>query len=93
MAVFADVLGVDAAYHVSCFTCYQCEELLIDLIYFTHEGKIYCGRHHAEIIKPRCSGCDEVQEPIKFVLSAIQNDSVIISHIQINSIFLKAIYY
>ena len=48
------------AWHPACFTCFKCEELLIDLIYFSHDGKIYCGRHHAELVKPRCSGCDEV---------------------------------
>jgi hypothetical protein len=38
--------------------------LLVDLIYFYHEKdeKVYCGRHHAEKIKPRCAACDEVRE-------------------------------
>jgi len=23
-------------------------------------GRLYCGRHHAETLKPRCAACDEV---------------------------------
>uniref|UniRef100_A0A8B9TA15 Prickle planar cell polarity protein 2 n=1 Tax=Anas platyrhynchos TaxID=8839 RepID=A0A8B9TA15_ANAPL len=42
MAVFASRAGV-------------CNELLVDLIYFYQDGKIYCGRHHAECLKPRCA--------------------------------------
>lgn len=38
----------------------MCNELLVDLIYFYQDGKIYCGRHHAERLKPRCTACDEV---------------------------------
>ena len=32
----------------------------MDLIYFYKDRKLYCGRHHAETTKPRCSACDEV---------------------------------
>ena len=35
-------------------------ELLVDLIYFHVDGELYCGRHHAETLKPRCAACDEV---------------------------------
>lgn len=38
----------------------MCKELLVDLIYFYQDGKIFCGRHHAERLKPRCTACDEV---------------------------------
>ena len=54
--------AAEECWHPGCFSCHQCKELLIDLIYFVHESKIYCGRHHAELIKPRCAGCDEVGE-------------------------------
>ncbi|XP_022236808.1 protein espinas-like, partial [Limulus polyphemus] len=47
-------------WHPSCFVCSECKELLIDLIYFTKDGKLYCGRHHAECFKPRCASCDEI---------------------------------
>lgn len=40
--------------------CSTCRELLVDLIYFYHAGKVYCGRHHAEHLRPRCQACDEV---------------------------------
>ena len=32
----------------------------MDLIYFYKDRKLFCGRHHAETLKPRCSACDEV---------------------------------
>ena len=40
--------------------CAICNNLLVDLIYFFKEGAIYCGRHYAELYKPRCAACDEV---------------------------------
>ena len=63
VAVFADRAGSSKCWHPACFTCSDCGELLVDLIYFYHEGdrKIYCGRHHAEKLKPRCAACDEVE--------------------------------
>ncbi|KPP68215.1 hypothetical protein Z043_113126, partial [Scleropages formosus] len=60
MAVFASRAGLGACWHPQCFQCAQCHELLVDLIYFYQDGKIYCGRHHAERIKPRCQACDEI---------------------------------
>ncbi|KAG8137848.1 hypothetical protein E2320_003793 [Naja naja] len=33
---------------------------VFDLIYFFQDRKIHCGRHHAELLKPRCSACDEI---------------------------------
>ena len=36
------------------------QELMVDLIYFYKDRALYCGRHHAETLKPRCSACDEV---------------------------------
>jgi prickle len=47
-------------WHPSCFMCSKCKELLIEMIYFVHEGKLYCGRDHAEQLKPRCAACDEI---------------------------------
>lgn len=61
MAVFASRAGPGLCWHPSCFACSTCSELLVDLIYFYHDGKIHCGRHHAELLKPRCSACDEVK--------------------------------
>ncbi|MBW04989.1 Prickle-like protein 3, partial [Eschrichtius robustus] len=46
--------------HTQCFVCSTCRELLVDLIYFYHAGKVYCGRHHAERLRPRCQACDEI---------------------------------
>lgn len=47
-------------WHPKCFNCSACDELLVDLTYCVHEDKIYCERHYAEMLKPRCNACDEV---------------------------------
>ncbi|XP_046662030.1 prickle planar cell polarity protein 3-like isoform X2 [Homalodisca vitripennis] len=60
MSVFASRAGPNSCWHPACFVCSVCQELLVDLIYFYREGKLYCGRHHAETLKPRCSACDEI---------------------------------
>ncbi|XP_066935130.1 LOW QUALITY PROTEIN: prickle planar cell polarity protein 3-like [Clytia hemisphaerica] len=52
--------GKEACWHPACFQCTTCQELLVDLVYFYQEGRVYCGRHHAELLKPRCSACDEI---------------------------------
>ena len=63
IVVFAARAGHGKCWHPHCFVCGMCEELLVDLIYFYQDGKIYCGRHHAERLKPRCCACDEVRLP------------------------------
>lgn len=60
IAVFASRAGHGSCWHPQCFQCASCSELLVDLIYFYQDGQIYCGRHHAERLKPRCQACDEV---------------------------------
>ena len=62
IGIFAGRAGVNACWHPSCFQCSTCEELLVDLIYLYNnsDAKVYCGRHHAELFKPRCPACDEV---------------------------------
>uniref|UniRef100_A0A9L0J0X6 Prickle planar cell polarity protein 3 n=1 Tax=Equus asinus TaxID=9793 RepID=A0A9L0J0X6_EQUAS len=62
IAVFASRAGLGACWHPQCFVCSTCRELLVDLIYFYHAGKVYCGRHHAERLRPRCQACDECTE-------------------------------
>ena len=61
VAVFAEQ-AKGMCWHPTCFTCSECNELLAQLIYFWDEKelKLYCGRHHAEIMKPRCAACDEI---------------------------------
>uniref|UniRef100_A0A336K8B4 Protein prickle n=1 Tax=Culicoides sonorensis TaxID=179676 RepID=A0A336K8B4_CULSO len=60
IGVYASRFGPNSCWHPSCFVCFVCKELLVDLIYFHREGRLYCGRHHAETLKPRCSACDEI---------------------------------
>ena len=42
--------------------CATCKELLVDLLYCydPDKNRIYCGRHHGDLLVPRCAGCDEV---------------------------------
>lgn len=61
VAVKAHRAGSEVAWHPKCFTCNKCGDLLADLVYFFHQGNIYCGRDLAEILKiPRCKACDEL---------------------------------
>ena len=60
IAVFAPKAGEDLCWHAACFVCSTCEELLVDLCYCHKDGIIYCERHYAEQIRPRCAACDEV---------------------------------
>ncbi|XP_027763800.1 prickle-like protein 1-A [Empidonax traillii] len=50
----------DQFWHPSCFSCHFCHQPLVDLIYFQQDGRIYCGRHHAELFRPRCASCDQL---------------------------------
>ncbi|XP_058461914.1 protein prickle-like [Malaya genurostris] len=60
MGVSASRFDPGTCWHPACFICSVCKELLVDLIYFHREARLYCGRHHAETLKPRCSACDEI---------------------------------
>jgi len=60
ICVHAERIGRNAFWHPQCFTCRQCKEFLVNLIYFGKDGQLYCGRHHAEQYKPRCTACDEI---------------------------------
>lgn len=72
ICVFAARAGPNTCWHPACFTCCVCHELLVDLIYFWREGRLYCGRHHAETLKPRCSACDEVSSYSLFAKLSIK---------------------
>lgn len=58
--IWTDRAGEDRQWHPGCFVCTECKELLVDLIYFYNDNKVYCGRHYCELHKPRCSACDEL---------------------------------
>jgi len=60
LAVSAPKVGKDQLWHAACFTCAKCQELLVDLCYCVKDGAIYCERHYAELLRPRCAACDEV---------------------------------
>ncbi|XP_039483832.1 uncharacterized protein LOC120446761 [Drosophila santomea] len=61
VAVKADRAGKEIAWHPGCFKCITCRELLADLVYFFHQGQVFCGRDLAIRLKiPRCRACDEL---------------------------------
>jgi len=60
MAVAAAKLDDMILWHAACFTCADCHELLVNLCYCCKDGNIYCERHYAELVRPRCAACDEV---------------------------------
>jgi hypothetical protein len=60
LGVVAPKFGDRTLWHPSCFVCSSCEELLVDLTYCVHDDLLYCERHYAEQLKPRCAACDEV---------------------------------
>lgn len=60
--VFAARAGEQCCWHRLCFACQTCGQALINLIYFYHDGHLYCGRHHAELLRPRCPACDQVEQ-------------------------------
>ncbi|CAF2479428.1 unnamed protein product [Rotaria sp. Silwood2] len=60
ICIYAERAGRNGLWHPQCFTCKQCKEFLVNLIYFHKDGLLYCGRHHAELYKPRCTACDEI---------------------------------
>ena len=55
-----------AAWHVACFACCKCREPLVHLVHFWTAGRLYCGRHHAETVRPRCFACDEASSFLSF---------------------------
>lgn len=60
VAIVASRLEEKIFLHPSCFICFTCNELLVDLIYCFKDDKLFCERHYAEEIKPRCAACDEI---------------------------------
>ncbi|CAH2221077.1 prickle 4 [Pelobates cultripes] len=47
-------------WHIGCFVCDTCHLPLLQFIYFPQDGRIYCGRHHAELTRARCVACDQL---------------------------------
>ncbi|CAK9297231.1 unnamed protein product [Gordionus sp. m RMFG-2023] len=49
-------------YHQRCFSCVECKASLsyLSIFYFDDRLNLYCGRHFAELYKPRCESCDQL---------------------------------
>ncbi|KAM4795865.1 prickle-like protein 4 [Rhinophrynus dorsalis] len=52
--------GEGLRWHLECFVCETCRLPLLQFIYFLQDGRIYCGRHHAELSRARCAACDQL---------------------------------
>ncbi|CAG2103324.1 unnamed protein product [Medioppia subpectinata] len=63
--------GSTALYHIQCFTCEECQEVLVDLKAYLYTNSdstdgsrivntLYCSRHFVELFKPRCQSCDHL---------------------------------
>ncbi|VVC88527.1 unnamed protein product [Leptidea sinapis] len=46
-------IGEEASFHAACFTCSECDELLVELAYCSLDGRLFCVRHYDERLKPR----------------------------------------
>ena len=62
LGVLAPKFGDRMLWHPGCFVCTCCKQLLVDLTYCVHDDLLYCERHYAEQLKPRCAACDEVSD-------------------------------
>ncbi|XP_014242506.1 prickle planar cell polarity protein 3-A isoform X4 [Cimex lectularius] len=60
VGVLAPKFGDSVLWHPACFVCSLCKQLLVDLTYCVHDDCLFCERHYAEQLKPRCSACDEL---------------------------------
>nr|AFD29616.1 FHL-1 [Schmidtea mediterranea] len=59
--------AVKQFWHLECFKCTSCQELLVDYIYASYNQKLYCIRHYAKNIRPRCSECDELIFSVEYI--------------------------
>ncbi|XP_028628996.1 testin-like [Grammomys surdaster] len=72
-AIYAERAGYSKLWHPACFICSICGEILVDMIYFWKNGKLYCGRHYCDSEKPRCVGCDELIYSNEYTQAENQN--------------------
>lgn len=61
LAVFAPKFGETSVWHPACFTCNSCDQFLVDLTYCKVNEGLFCERHYAQELRPRCAACDEVR--------------------------------
>ncbi|KAH8862431.1 Four and a half LIM domains protein 2 [Schistosoma japonicum] len=47
-------MNYQPAWHLKCFRCITCNEFLVDYCYAWLDGRPYCLRHYAQLIRPRC---------------------------------------
>lgn len=69
IAISAEHANPLARWHPKCFSCVECSELLTDLLYYNHNGKIYCQKHYDILTRPKliCAACDLSIESNEYV--------------------------
>ncbi|KAL5260524.1 hypothetical protein ACHWQZ_G010606 [Mnemiopsis leidyi] len=73
LGVVTERAGPACIWCVGCFKCDVCQDPLVDLHYFYKDGELFCGRHHAELLKPRCFACDELILAKEYTLAEDRN--------------------
>ena len=61
IAISAENIDKNARLHQECFSCSVCSEILVDLLYYYKNNKIYCQKHYnqSQLVKA-CAACDLV---------------------------------
>eukprot|EP00730_Choanoeca_flexa_P004118 TRINITY_DN11604_c0_g1_i2.p1 TRINITY_DN11604_c0_g1~~TRINITY_DN11604_c0_g1_i2.p1 ORF type:complete len:533 (+),score=126.17 TRINITY_DN11604_c0_g1_i2:119-1717(+) len=68
-----DDQGPAVYHHDSCFVCEKCEAPLADLMGFVYDNMLLCGRHFADMHRPRCHGCDETIFDAEYTVAQHRN--------------------
>lgn len=81
----------EAVWHPGCFVCSVCNELLVDLVYFSHKNQLYCARDFAEYLNvPRCFACDEVN--FNFIINIELIELLVIHCLYLTAYFCTRVY-
>ena len=64
-AICAEDIDPDAFWHPGCFACSVCQEILVDLTYFTKNRKIFCEKHYQEL--KVCAACVNAIESREYI--------------------------
>ncbi|CAI9738390.1 planar cell polarity 3-A-like isoform X2 [Octopus vulgaris] len=73
LIIVASKITDSLCWHPACFICSVCEELLVDLTYCHFQQKLFCERHFAELVRPRCFACDELIFSSEYTKAMEQN--------------------
>lgn len=64
-------------WHIKCFVCCTCNNVLVDLLYFCKDKKLYCKKHYCSLINDQivapstpsivCAACDQAIESSEYI--------------------------